>query len=31
MVSPVDRQYVTRTLQDLVHINSINPALEADE
>ena len=28
MVSPVDRQYVTRTLQDLVHINSINPALE---
>ena len=29
MVAPVDRQYVVRTLQDLVHINSINPALEA--
>ena len=29
MVTQVDRQYVVRTLQDLVRINSINPALEA--
>ena len=29
MVAPVDRQYVLRTLQDLVRINSVNPALEA--
>ncbi len=29
MVPAVDREYVTRTLQDLVRINSINPALEA--
>jgi acetylornithine deacetylase len=29
MVVPVDRQYVIRALQDLVRINSINPALEA--
>lgn len=29
MVPPVDRDYITRTLQALVRINSINPALEA--
>jgi acetylornithine deacetylase len=29
MVPPVDREFVTCTLQDLVRINSINPALEA--
>ncbi len=28
MLPPVDREYLTRTLQDLVRINSINPALE---
>ena len=30
MVPSVDRHYLARTLQDLVRINSINPALEAD-
>lgn len=29
MVPTIDRDYLTRTLQDLVRINSINPALEA--
>lgn len=29
MLPPVDREYLIRTLQDLVRINSINPALEA--
>src|SRR5574341_320481 len=29
MVPAVDRSYITRTLQDLVRINSINPSLES--
>jgi acetylornithine deacetylase len=29
MVAPVQAEFITRTLQDLVRINSINPALEA--